>query len=771
MKRLPFLLSTIFFLLPTLFSSTAYAQIWNKVNPFSKNSSEDLIITQEDVAQMRKDMVYLTSENTKGRQAGTKGEEAAGMYIEQRMAAIGLIPIAPKRYRQHFTYQGAQKLSKDCRITIGKNYMFMPEDAIPTAFSAEGNEENFLMPESEEANAPWMLPLYNNNFEAQNPNFDWAKVAYQKAKYAEERGASAVIFYDNYNSEYKPKFTIQSEYEKLPIPVIIVNYNAYIKYLKPLRLITPITININYQKETHTSANIIGYINNNAPITILLTAHYDHLGTNGNIYYPGANENASGVTTLLTIASKLKNPLLNKYNYMVVALSAHEYEMNGIKSLIKSELFKTKKIGALININTVGRLKPNRELFIEGIASGNNWEKLINATEHKLKIKSTLELKTKSDEGIAYQNKIPVLLLTTGTFDDKRQLTDLPSKINFKGMEEIGNFSIQLLNQLNTNSPPQYTNIDDVIKRKKEESARLESQKIAKENAIKQQEERAKQLAIEKELQNEQARLAAQKKDSIINATNKISTSSDKIQNKTNTTTQNEAIAKQQVMRDSLIKAREDNQSKKILESESLANKKRAEIDQQKAEKQATHNQKQEQIAEQQSKRDSLLQAREDNQTKQRAEKEAAIKHRNEILAKQKEENEAKRQAALLVAQENADKEARARELQIKNAQDDGGIMIIDSIMPLNEAIGVKIDPKHNQGGVKIGTLMVNYAAQKAGFKRGDIIIQIGNTPIADQKQYEKTINSLQTNKTIYVKIRREGKLLQLPLKFKVEES
>lgn len=719
MKQQTILFTTIFVLLTTLFSSNVNAQIWNKVNPFNKNASEELIVTPEDVAQMRKDMVYLTSENTKGRQAGTKGEEVAGMYIEQRMAAIGLQPIAPKRYRQAFTYRGANKLGKDCKITIGKNHIFMPEEAIPAPFSAEGNEENFVMPESEEANAPWLVQLYNNKFEAQNGKFDWEHAAYQKAKYAEERGASAVILYDNFNAINKPRHSHQSSYKKLSIPVIVVFYESYNKYIKPLRLITPVTININYQKEIHTSVNILGYVNNNAPTTIVLTAYYDHLGINGTNYFPGANENASGVVALLNIANKLKNAQLSKYNYMVVALSAHEYDMNGIKTLIKSDLFKSKKIAALINFNSVGRLKPNRELFIEGIASGNNWEKLIENAPKNIKIKPSLDLKTKSDELIAYQNKIPVLLITTGPFDDKRQLTDLPSKINFKGMEEISNFSLQLLVQLNNNIAPKYTDINNVIKRKNEEAARIEAQKIAREKMQKEQQEKAKILAIEKELQNEKARIAAQRRDSIMNATNNKNAISNN---------KNAKYYEQQAMRDSLIKVRELDQAKK----------------------------------------DSLITAREEKQTQLRLEREAAAKHRNEVLAKQKEANEAKKQAALKAAQEKAEKEAKIKDLQIKNAQEEG-VLVLDTVMYLKDVIGIKLVPKHNQGGVKIGSITVNYAAQKAGFKKGDIIIQIGNQMIKDSKEYEKTIASTLTNKTIYVKLRREGKLMQLPLKFKLD--
>ena len=89
---------------------------------------------------------------------------------------------------------------------------------------------------------------------------------------------------------------------------------------------------------TITGRNVIGYINNNAKTTIVIGAHYDHLGYGGegSLYrekdkaiHNGADDNASGVAVLLDIATRLKikneqSEIKDKNNYLFLAFSGEE---------------------------------------------------------------------------------------------------------------------------------------------------------------------------------------------------------------------------------------------------------------------------------------------------------------------------------------------------------------------------------------------------------------------------------------------------------------
>ena len=76
----------------------------------------------------------------------------------------------------------------------------------------------------------------------------------------------------------------------------------------------------------YTAENLIGYVKGSVPDTfIVFSAHYDHLGKMANIYFPGANDNASGVAMLLSLAkyyAQEKNK--PKYSIAFIAFGAEE---------------------------------------------------------------------------------------------------------------------------------------------------------------------------------------------------------------------------------------------------------------------------------------------------------------------------------------------------------------------------------------------------------------------------------------------------------------
>lgn len=91
---------------------------------------------------------------------------------------------------------------------------------------------------------------------------------------------------------------------------------------------------------------------------IIVSAHYDHLGKIGGRIFNGADDNASGVTALLTLAdlfSKLKDgtPGLKK-NILFVLLDGKEHNMAGSKEFVKRLNVPSRNIVANINIDQIG---------------------------------------------------------------------------------------------------------------------------------------------------------------------------------------------------------------------------------------------------------------------------------------------------------------------------------------------------------------------------------------------------------------------------------
>jgi aminopeptidase YwaD len=115
--------------------------------------------------------------------------------------------------------------------------------------------------------------------------------------------------------------------------------------------------------------NIIGTIKGKVTpdSVVVFTAHYDHLGAMGkDTYFPGANDNASGVALMLGLAKKMQqNP--PPYTVVFIAFAAEEAGLVGSKYFVDHPLINLNKISFLVNLDLMG----NGE---EGIT-------VVNATE------------------------------------------------------------------------------------------------------------------------------------------------------------------------------------------------------------------------------------------------------------------------------------------------------------------------------------------------------------------------------------------------------
>jgi aminopeptidase YwaD len=89
--------------------------------------------------------------------------------------------------------------------------------------------------------------------------------------------------------------------------------------------------------------------------TIIISAHYDHLGRMGkNTYFPGANDNASGNGMLLSLAEKLLLKPLKKYNVIFIAFAAEEVGLIGSEFMVKNPILPLNEIRFLLNLDIMG---------------------------------------------------------------------------------------------------------------------------------------------------------------------------------------------------------------------------------------------------------------------------------------------------------------------------------------------------------------------------------------------------------------------------------
>jgi hypothetical protein len=221
------------------------------------------------------------------------------------------------------------------------------------------------------------------------------------------------------------------------------------------------------QKEELCSKNVVALVEGSDKTLkeqyILVCAHFDHLGKTKGVYFPGANDNASGTATVLFLADYFaKNPV--KRSVIFVCFAGEELGLLGSAHFIKTFPQPIQNINYVINFDMVGRYAQGG-LCIMGKESSPLLEKTVKKISSKEKIKSNNPSSlffSGSDHYGFYKKNIPFLCFYTG--EDKNNYhrpRDLADSIDYKGMETVANFAKQVIKELGDDSnKPKFKKID-----------------------------------------------------------------------------------------------------------------------------------------------------------------------------------------------------------------------------------------------------------------------------------------------------------------------
>jgi len=205
------------------------------------------------------------------------------------------------------------------------------------------------------------------------------------------------------------------------------------------------------------SKNVIGYIDNNAEHTVVIGAHYDHLGYGGegSLYvgseiHNGADDNASGTALMLDLANQLKFSNRNN-NYLLIAFSGEEMGLLGSNYFVKNPTIDLSSINYMINLDMVGRLKEDKSLAVYGVGTSPIFKQSINSNNESFNLIENESGVGPSDHTSFYINDIPVLHFFTGQHSDYHKPSDDSEKINFEGIKGISDFIYSIISDLNDN--------------------------------------------------------------------------------------------------------------------------------------------------------------------------------------------------------------------------------------------------------------------------------------------------------------------------------
>ena len=212
------------------------------------------------------------------------------------------------------------------------------------------------------------------------------------------------------------------------------------------------------ETEERTARNVVGYLDNGAEYTIVIGAHYDHLGfgimgsrhTGDPAIHNGADDNASGVGGVLRLAEELVKGKAKNSNYLFIAFSGEEMGLFGSKYYVKNPTINLKKVNYMLNLDMVGRLNEEKVLSVNGAGTSPAWkDALADLSVGGISTVTTESGIGGSDHTSFYLEDIPALHFFTGQHEDYHKPIDDSELINYKGLLLTTDFIMALIEDLN----------------------------------------------------------------------------------------------------------------------------------------------------------------------------------------------------------------------------------------------------------------------------------------------------------------------------------
>jgi hypothetical protein len=178
---------------------------------------------------------------------------------------------------------------------------------------------------------------------------------------------------------------------------------------------------------------------------VVLSAHFDHLGVDGDAFYPGADDNASGVAMLLEVAEALSfRKDRPKRSIYFVAFDQEEVGLQGSTHFAARPPRAFGKLKAFITADMLGRSMANvmdEYVFALGSESATALRKLVEGVKPPDGLKvgrlGADLVGSRSDYAPFRDRRVPFLFLSTGQHPDYHRTSDLPERIQYQKLARI----------------------------------------------------------------------------------------------------------------------------------------------------------------------------------------------------------------------------------------------------------------------------------------------------------------------------------------------
>ena len=446
------------------------------------------------IHELKKHVVFLASDSLKGRKPGTKGGQRAAEYIKNKISKLDLELLGNNGF-QFFDVVTSVVLGKNNELSFSGFIGTVGEDFIPLGFSKNDSftvevvfsgygfdikTDSLEWNDYDQLNVDgrWVLILRGDPEDNPHGEFSEHSSLRKKTMVARDKGAAGILFVSGVTFDENDDL-IELYYDQSQtgsgIPVLHIKRNVAdlllheknytIKSLESIlikertpqsfvldKIATVVTDLIHEKVRTQ---NVIAILPGTDPDLkeefIVIGAHYDHLGFGGShsgslrpdslAIHNGADDNASGVATIIEIMGKLNFRRKHlKRSVLFIAFGAEELGLIGSKYFTKNPLIDLNQIKFMINLDMVGRMNPDtKSLKVGGTGTGVRLSDFLktNTQNSDLDISFSSDGYGPSDHSSFYVEDIPVLFFFSGSHQDYHTPEDDSDKINYSGLKNI----------------------------------------------------------------------------------------------------------------------------------------------------------------------------------------------------------------------------------------------------------------------------------------------------------------------------------------------
>ncbi|MAY84896.1 MAG: hypothetical protein CMP59_12265 [Flavobacteriales bacterium] len=431
-----------------------------------------------DKATIEKHLRVIASDEYEGRETGKEGQKKTMEYLIKEFKSYGIEDVKGMNFKQAFPL--IEQENSNVTLNINGVELIQFEDFLLRPFFVSNQ------------NIRAELNYYNGQEDIEGIDFfiwdnddESSESLNKQAKKIKESKARLVLFYDSTLNEKLEKYehyfkksrtklaTDEAKAQTLTIALTETGLSKLFNAanIKPDKLekkgaslfekAFPLQIDLNIDKPNNeiSGENVLAFIpgKSKKDEIIVITAHYDHLGTDGELVFNGADDDGTGTVSLLEIAQSFMLAAKEGYrperSILIMPVSGEEKGLLGSRYYTENPVFPLENTVANLNIDMIGRYDEHHTTdsnYVYLIGSDKLSTELHNLSEEVNKTYSKFNIDYRfndendpnrfyyrSDHYNFAKNNVPVIFYFSGVHEDYHKSTDTVEKIDFDKTSRI----------------------------------------------------------------------------------------------------------------------------------------------------------------------------------------------------------------------------------------------------------------------------------------------------------------------------------------------